>query len=319
MIIDRYLIREISKPLVVICTILVVIFASYEAAQYLAAAAAGLLSGKTVIYLILLKVAIGLEVLLPTTLYFSVVVALGRMYTDSEITALSACGVSIARVVRAVFYVALPLAILVASLSLYVRPWAYEKGYWLKEQAKAELDISRWKAGNFYRVRRMNRIIFAEEIDHENNRAERIFVHSDLGDRVQVIYAKQVYQHVDEKSGKQVLVFLDGYLYELSRLGDKGHIMKFEQSTMALEPPEIEPVEYKRKSRTAPRQGKYARMGTAVLIYAVYYNTSAMAKKWVDQGVVGSVPGMWWVNVLLAILVLILLLQPNLASRWRSG
>ena len=43
MIIDRYLIREISKPLVVICTILVVIFAIYEAADYLAAAAAGLL------------------------------------------------------------------------------------------------------------------------------------------------------------------------------------------------------------------------------------------------------------------------------------
>ncbi|MGD9036369.1 MAG: LPS export ABC transporter permease LptF [Syntrophobacterales bacterium] len=357
MIIDRYLIGEISKPLIVICTILVVIFASYEAAQYLAAAAAGLLSGKTVVYLILLKVAIGLEVLLPTTLYFSVVVALGRMYTDSEITALSACGVSIARVVRAVFFVALPLAVLVASLSLYVRPWAYEKGYLLKAQAKAELDISRWKAGNFYRVRRMNRIIFAEEIDHENNRAERIFVHSDLGDRVQVIYAKQVYQHVDQKSGKQVLVFLDGYLYELSRLGDKGHIMKFEQSTMALEPPEIKPLEYKRRaastmrllrsekardvaelqwrlstplatillallgvplSRTAPRQGKYARMGTAVLIYAVYYNTSAMAKKWVDQGVVGSVPGMWWVNILLASLILILLLQPNFVSRWRS-
>jgi lipopolysaccharide export system permease protein len=43
-----------------------------------------------------------------------------------------------------------------------------------------------------------------------------------------------------------------------------------------------------------------------------------MAKKWVDQGVVGSVPGMWWVNVLLAILILILLWQPNFASRWRS-
>jgi lipopolysaccharide export system permease protein len=54
------------------------------------------------------------------------------------------------------------------------------------------------------------------------------------------------------------------------------------------------------------------------LIYAVYYNTSAMAKKWVDQGVVGSMPGMWWVNVLLASLILILILQPNFASRWRS-
>ncbi len=356
MIIDRYIMREIGKPMLGISTILVAIFASYRAAGYLADAAAGLLSGTTVLYLVMLRVAVALEVLLPTTLYFSVVVALSRMYTDSEITALSSCGISISRVVRAVLYFSLPLALLVASLSLYVRPWAYEQSYWLKAQAKTKLDMSLWKEDNFYEVRRMNRVIFADEIDHKRNRAKGVFIQSDRGDKVQVIYAREAYQQIDKKTGGQVILFMNGYLYEFSRIGDEGHIMKFEESTMSLEPPEIESIGYKRKaaspselagsdkpediaelqwrlstplatillallgvplSRTAPRSGRYARVGTAILIYAVYYNTSAMAKNWVEKGVVGTVPGIWWVDALLAGLLLILLLQPTLVLWWR--
>ena len=347
--------REIGKPMLAICTILVAIFASYRAAGYLADAAAGLLSGTTVFYLIILRVAVALEVLLPTTLYFSVVVALSRMYTDSEITALSSCGVSVARVIRAVLYLSLPLALLVASLSMYVRPWAYEQSYWLKARAKTTLDMSLWKEDSFYEVRRMNRVVFADKIDHERNRAKGVFIQSDHGDRVQVIYAKEAYQYIDQESGGQVILFMNGYLYEFSRMGDEGHIMKFEQSTLSLEPPEIEAIGYKRKaahtlelagsdklediaelqwrlstplatillallgvplSRTAPRSGRYAKVGTAILIYAVYYNTSAMAKNWVEQGVVGTMPGIWWVDALLAGLLLILLLQPTLAFWW---
>ena len=69
-------------------------------------------------------------------------------------------------------------------------------------------------------------------------------------------------------------------------------------------------------SRTAPGKGKYAKLVAAVLVLAVYYNTSAMAKDWVEQGVVGSVVGIWWVVVLLAIVVLILSIQPKLMFQW---
>ena len=126
LIIDRYIMREIVKPTVTICVVLIFIFGCYTATRYLADAVSGQLSGTTVIFFILLKIAIALEVLLPTTLYLSVVIALGRMYKDSEMTALSACGVSKARVLRPVFLVSLVIAVIVSCLSLYIRPWAYQ-------------------------------------------------------------------------------------------------------------------------------------------------------------------------------------------------
>ena len=60
-------------------------------------------------------------------------------------------------------------------------------------------------------------------------------------------------------------------------------------------------------SRAEARQGKYSKLLAAVFVYAVYYNLNVMAKTWVEQGVVGPFPGIWWVNALLAALVLALL------------
>ena len=355
MIIDRYLIREISKPLIAICAFLVVIYASYRATQYLAEAVAGVIAGKIVLYLVFLKIATAMEVLVPTTLYLSVVVALGRLYTDSEMTALFACGVGIGRVFKAVMYLAVPFAVLVACLSLYVRPWAFQQGYLLTAKAKTALDIGKWKEGNFYKIPGMDRVIYAEEIKQEKKRAEGVFIQSDKGDTVQVIYAKKVQQYDDDRNDKPLLVFQDGYVYEFSRTSEEGHFMKFQQSTMSIDSGRTKPMEYKRKaastwklgrsddlediaefqwrvstpistlllallgiplSRTAPRKGKYAKLVAAVIVLALYYNTAAIAKDWLQQGVVGPGVGIWWVVVLLAIVVLVLLLQPKLVFQW---
>jgi len=85
-IIDRYIIREISRPAVTICTALMGIFGCFIAARYLEDSVQGQLPGSTVILLILLRIAIALEVLLPTTLFLSVMIAFGRLYRDSEMT-----------------------------------------------------------------------------------------------------------------------------------------------------------------------------------------------------------------------------------------
>lgn len=361
-IIDRYILREIIKPMVVICAILLSIFASYLAAELLSDAASGLLPGRIILYLVFLKVCVTLEMLLPTTLFLSVVLALGRLYTDTEMTALFACGVSLNRVIKIVLSLSLVLAVLVACLSLYVRPWAYETFYRLRDQAKSEFDLSKMEGGSFYEIPQDHSIFFADNVDHERNRAEGVFVQSEQRNTLQIISAKELYQREDQASGKRALVFVNGYLYKFPRDGMGGHIVQFRESTLPLERQELPPVKNRFRSaqtaqlalsdaspdiaelqwrlaaplstvllallaaplsRAAPRQGKYARVGAAVLIYAIYYNLSAMGKAWVETGLIGRVPGIWWVPGLLACLVLILFWQQVLVlgrrKRWRSS
>ncbi len=349
MIIDRYITREIIKPTAAVCTILVFIFGCYLATQFLVDALSGQLPGMTVLYLIMLRIVIALEVLLPTTLYLSVVVALGRLYKDSEMTAFFACGVSTGRILRPVFGTAVFIAVIVGSLSLYIRPWAYDRYYRLKAEAEANFDLTRMNDGLFYQIEKGERVIYAEDVKRQKDEAEGVFIQTLRDDTLQVILASQANQYKDRESGKQILALTDGYLYEFSRTGMEGRVIQFEQSAMPLEPKEDRPLKYRVKaasttslanskdreeiaefqwrlttplatillaligvplSRSSPRQGKYAKITAAVVIFAVYYNLSALAKKWVERGILETIPGIWWVQLLLAGLLLILLWQP---------
>jgi lipopolysaccharide export system permease protein len=356
LIIDRYIIREIVKPTVTICTALMFIYGCFIGTRYLSDAVSGQLPGSVVIILILLRIAISLEVLLPTTLYLSVIIAMGRLYKDYEMTALFACGVSLSRVLRPVFFTSLVIALVVSSLSLYIRPWAYSQFFRIKAQAKANFDLTRMKGGTFYEIDNGSRVIFADTVDQEQVQARNVFIRTERDDGLQVIQARLADQHTDKLTGNHILVFTDGYLQEFSRFGKAGRVIEFEQSAMPLTPKDGNQLDYKIKaassrflaysdkseeiaefqwristplatillallgvplSRSSPRRGKYAKVMTAVLIIFVYHNLGAMAKKLVAQGVLGTLPGIWWVQILLAGLLLLLLWQSTMGFRWR--
>lgn len=354
-LLERYVAREIAKAAAGISAILVIVFVSYLVARYLGDVVDGLLPARTIAFLVLLRTAIALEVLLPITLFLGVVMALGRLHTDSEIVAMSALGVSPARVLRAVGGLALVLAVGVGTLSLLVRPWAYDKSYRLRAEAGAEIDLDRFKAGRFYAKQRGEYVVFAESDNPADGRLAGVFVHHEERGIRQVIFAQRAYQHVDPASGNRTLVALRGRHYRIAPGEGRDRIVGFERIEMPLRPEEVVP-EYRRKaapsatlarssdrmdlaewqwrlttplatvflallgvplSRAVPRQGRYTRFTAAVLAYAAYYNLKSVAKTWVERGAVGPVPGLWWVDVLLAVVVVLLLWRPWPLGRWR--
>src|ERR1700740_3485419 len=107
MIINRYLLREIVGPLAVVLSVLAVLFTSYGAAGFLSNAVNGLLPTDMIVQLIGLRTLIALELLIPISLYLSVIMAFGRMYSDSEVTAIFALGFSPARVMGVVLALSL--------------------------------------------------------------------------------------------------------------------------------------------------------------------------------------------------------------------
>jgi lipopolysaccharide export system permease protein len=330
--------------------------------HYLEDAVYGFMPVRTVISLILLKVIISLEVLLPCALYLSVIVGIGRLYKDSEITAMFASGIGLARIIAVVLVLSLSMALIVASLSLFVRPWAYERGSWLKEKAKAEFDVTQLKEGRFQKIGKGNRFIYINKIDHKQKSAEGVFIQQDKKNEdnvIEVICAKEARHFQNRSANGQDILFLDGYIYEFSHTG-KGDVKvtKFDQLTFTLLPKEITSIEYKIKaastshlsrsqapsdiaelqwrfstalstillallgiplSRTTPRKGKYSKVAVALLIYAFYYGLSTMAKILVIQKSIPTMPGIWWVQVFLAGLLLILLIHESQQFQPRIG
>jgi len=340
-ILDRYLAYEVLRPFLATCALFVLLFGGYSSADLLADAVDGELPMDIVGQLIGLKILIALEVLLPIALYLSVVLGLGRLYNDAEMTAMAACGYGEGRVAGAVLRVALLVAVIVACLALLIRPWAYQRSYALRNQAEARFDIDRLEPGQFHGSESGGYVVFAEAIDRRRERLESVFFNHPKGDdKLQAIYARSL-THRIAGDGRSVLEFHDGYAYDLDLVGQGDTVLRFQTFTLVLAGVP-EPVGYKSKaaslgrlwrspnpkdvaelqwrllrpvsalllalaavplSRTAPRQGRYAKTIGAILLFALYYNLTGVAKTWVKEGIVGPVPGVWWPDLLLLLLV----------------
>jgi len=70
-------------------------------------------------------------------------------------------------------------------------------------------------------------------------------------------------------------------------------------------------------ARLRPRQGRYARVWLAVVIYFLYLNLVAAGKVWIARGTVPAVLGLWWTHAAVALLALAVILGPMLANRLR--
>ena len=70
-------------------------------------------------------------------------------------------------------------------------------------------------------------------------------------------------------------------------------------------------------SRAKPRQSKYAKIGTAILIYSGYYLLCTSARTWVQHGAIPSFPGIWWVPALLAVVLAVATTWPWPIPRFR--
>lgn len=342
LILDRYLTREIAKPLVIFCGGLLLLFANFTAIRYMNLVADGLIPFQSVLPLVLVRAAVALEILLPVALHLSVVVTLGRLYTDSEMIALFGSGVSPARIIRIVFAGSLIVAGLVAFLSIYVRPWANANRYRLEREAAADVDLNDMQPGHFYE-NSAGTVLFFQQRDQSSGRMQKVFIQSRSEDLVRLIWAEEA--HYPEPVGAgagRTLVCSGALTYEFSRNRDAVRQATSAELILEWEKAQILSEEYRRKaaptwqlarsvlpkdiaefqwrlstpvaallmgllgfplSRAKPRQGKYAKLFVSVVSYATFYNLNMMARHWVDKGVVGTVPGIWWVHLLLGILV----------------
>lgn len=348
--------------MILICLVLVVIFASFSSAVYLADAAHGMLTGATVLSLTALKTLISLEALLPTALYLAIIIGLGRLYSDTEMTALLAAGISELQILKHVTWLVLLVVALVAALTLHVRPWAYHTAYQLEAKAVAELDIDKLEGGRFYRLGETDNVLFAALIDREQGKLRDVLFRNSPTGGTQVIRAREAYLATTE-TGIPVMTFIDGHAYHLGgdwnndRYGNRDTsdlVLHFKTLTLPLDGFADNGLGYKRKaqplarladsshpgdlaeyqwrlsipvatlilgllavplSRSRPRQGRFAKLFVAILMFALYFNLLSLARTWVDQARVPALPGIWWAHLIPAAILLFLLVKPYLRLR----
>lgn len=332
-LIERYIAREILLPFTIVILILVGLFASFSSARLLAGAVTETLGIAALLRLVFLKSVIALEVLIPIALYISVIIGLGRLNKDQELNVIRSIGVSGTRIVLTVLTVAIPVGIVSGMLSSYVRPWAYAESYILDAQAEAELNTNRFQAGRFYGSEKTGRIVYVRNKDNADKQMQSIFHYIKKPDSSEIVIAQKARQIQPSAAEPRPHIRLsDGMVYQLSNTASIDDVIRFKNMTYFIDNDYV--MNYRRKAaatrtlwesdqprdiaelqwrisrplatillaliaatfiRITPRQDKTDRTYLiAALVFAVYYNLTGLAKTWVEQGIVDSMPGVWW-------------------------
>ncbi len=216
MIIFRYLWREAASTLLATISVLLVIFVLNQFVHYLNYAARGQISMTTVLQVMALQVPILSGYLLPLALFLGILLAYGRLYVDSEMTVMSACGVSNERVLAATLIFATLIMLIVAWLML----WAEPKTQWYRKtiltQAMATVSLNKIVPGQFQSVENGKYVIYAQSINKNTDVMQRVFLAQPLLKKPGwvILKAQQAYEKPAKDGLGNFLVFSHGYRYQ---------------------------------------------------------------------------------------------------------
>jgi len=345
-IVDRYILLEVLKVFTAILGTFLLVVLSMLFLRTLEEVNVGALGSDIVLRFVGLQIARDLSSLMPPAFFISVLVALGRMSRDSELIALSACGLGNGRIYRSLFYLALPIALLTAWLSFTLRPLVISEIQKILHQRKDQAhQVSGIKQGRFYQYEQGLITIYAEKIE-DKKRFRNVFIHDRRQDRIRLVISETGVHCVDKASGDQFVTLLNGHHYEGVPGQPDYSISAFERYNLRIEPTGFEHLQTRKRAtfRTktllgsedledqaelqyriggplaiftltlltipltekSPRQRVGGRIFLALLTYFSFFNMQRLAETWFETGVTPSWLGSLWYQALILVLVLVL-------------
>ncbi len=321
-ILDRYILREVVVSWFAVTGVLLAILLTNQVARVLERAAESQYPRGLVLELILLSAVQNLSLVVPVGLLIGIVLALGRLYHDSEMTAAQACGAGSRPILVPVLGFTVVLAILLAALSLHLSPAAAGRMLELRSEALRAGQFAPVTAGRFRMFGGGSTVVYAQGADADGT-LHRVFVERDRGGHLEIALAQRATHAYSEGGDLQVITLYDGERFEGIPGERRFRIVRFAENTIPVRLPVLSagavalegaPTRTLLQSRAnaqvaefhwrisfpimalvlagiaiplarlRPRQGRYARVGYAVLIFFVYINLAIAGRQWLARG-----------------------------------
>ena len=220
--------------MVAVSFILLVIIFSGRFVKYLAEAATGDIAADILLPVMFYRLPGFLELIIPLGLFIGILMSYGRLYVESEMVILSACGVSPTRLAAYTLVPAFFVMVIVGSLSLYVSPLGAAKSEALLDDPRSSQGLNALVAGRFQARRRNNAVSYTESIHAETGVMQGVFLSSTKVDdegvpRMTVTVASEGEMVTKPESGARYLELRDGYQYEGTPGGLDYRIISFER------------------------------------------------------------------------------------------
>ncbi|TDQ36162.1 lipopolysaccharide export system permease protein [Thiopseudomonas denitrificans] len=244
LIVFRYLAREVFLTLSAVSVVLLVIIMSGRFIKYLAQAAQGLLDPGVLFLIMGYRIPGFLQLILPLGLFLGILLAYGRLYLESEMTVLTATGMSQTRLLGYTLIPATLIALLAALLSFSLTPMGVREVATILQEQDALTEFDTLVPGRFQSMKDGVRVTYAEDLTGGRERLQGVFI-SDLGkntrgedNKITLLAAPTGYQQVLE-DGSRYLVLEDGYRYDGNPGEADYRMIKYDTYAVLLPKPSV--------------------------------------------------------------------------------
>jgi lipopolysaccharide export system permease protein len=354
-ILDRYIFREIASTWLGVTFVLLMILLTNQFARVLGNVAKGKLPKDAALDVIALSATQYLTILIPIGLYLSIMLALGRLYRDSEMPAMMACRIGPSGIYRPLTWLVVPLVAGVGWLAIDLGPRALIEIDRIGAEARREADLASIEPGRFTVFGPDQAVVYGERVTADGL-MENVFLQRIVDDGVvEVVVAERGEAVESEDPDIRLLVLHQGRRYEGVPGTSSFRVVEFAEHGIpyrlpSLEPPDPAPramtvarllnsgePEHRAElqwrigiplstiilaifavplARSQPRAGRYGRLAIGLLVFIVYFNLLSAAKAWVEKGDLEPEFGLWWVHGLFLLIALgQLAFQSNLHRR----
>jgi lipopolysaccharide export system permease protein len=355
-IFGRYVLREVVTAWLAVTGVLLVILLANAVVGVMERAAANQYPQSMVLELIGLSSLQYLSIVLPVGLLLGVVLALGRLYADSEVAAALACGIGPRTLYIPVALLALVVAGALTWLSLLLAPEATAQALSLRNAALRAGQLAPIAAGKFRGFGAGTKaVLYARSVSRDGALGD-VFLERSDGPQVEVALADRATHSVTADGLTHILTLYDGERLEGVPGSPEFRLVRFAEHVVTLQIPMMTDVVRDLEARSTsslrhstdraeraelhwrvsmpimclvlallavplsklrPRQGRYARVWLAVLIFFIYYNLATTGRTWIAHNTVPEVVGLWWTHGVVALLALSVILGPGFIHRLR--
>lgn len=257
MIVFRYLSREVLLTFSAVSAVLLVIIMSGRFIKYLAQAAQGVLDPAVLLMIMGYRIPGFLQLILPLGLFLGILLAYGRLYLDSEMTVLSATGMSEQRLLSYTLVPAALVALLCAWLSFVLTPQGVQSVAQILNAQDALTEFDTLVPGRFQSMRDGSRVTYTQELSSDRDELHGVFISEKREERrsadkesaITVLVAQTGRQEIQE-DGSRYLILHNGYRYDGTPGEADYRVIHYDTYGVLLPKPSVEVAVGERETMT---------------------------------------------------------------------
>jgi lipopolysaccharide export system permease protein len=347
-ILQKYFFREWLWTFLATAIVLLIVMLGVSFGELLRDIAGGRIPSGLLGTLIMLQMPGVLGTILPLSVFIAVIWGLGRIYRDQEMAVMRASGFHWRLLLRPLFRLLLPVSAFLILSGLVLAPLAASVTQQRLEDAFRNAAEWGLQTGKFHVLQGGDLILYVESVGKDGRSLEHVFIQQRDRDREQVWAAESGYYWLDPETGSRFLTLENGRITEGGKQSLDFGIMRFSRNDLKLpepeerarsdalearptsallfsgEPDEATEIQWRLApafavlvlgvlaiplGHSAPREGRGGRAVLGILAYIVYANGLYMCRNWMVKGEFPTIPGLWWIHLLVLLIAFVWLRQ----------